>query len=84
MTPTITMVGLSALLACLTLTAQESQRPAGSGLADRFKQLDTNGDGKIGAAEFPGPQFTQMDTNGDGFVTLEEARAFYAGRRGRP
>ena len=63
MKPTITIIGLSALLACLTLTAQESQRPAGSGLADRFKQLDTNG---------------------EAFVTMEEALAFYAGRRRQP
>jgi hypothetical protein len=27
---------------------------------------------------------TQMDKNKDGVVTLEEARAFYAGRRWRP
>jgi catechol 2,3-dioxygenase-like lactoylglutathione lyase family enzyme len=77
----ITLISLSAILACLTLTAQESSRPAGSGLAERFKQLDKNGDGKVSADEFPGPLFKQMDKDGDGFVTMEEARAYFAGRR---
>lgn len=53
----------------------------GGGLEERLKQYDKNGDGKISAAEFPGAQFNQMDKDGDGFVTMEEVRAFYAGRR---
>ena len=56
----ITLISLSAVLACLTLSAQESPRPAGSGLAERFKQLDKNGDGKVSAEEFPGPLFKQI------------------------
>jgi hypothetical protein len=43
MKTTITIISLSAILACLTLLAQESPRPASNGLADRFKQLDTVG-----------------------------------------
>jgi hypothetical protein len=31
--------------------AQETTHPAGGGLAERFRQLDRNGDGKI-SAEF--------------------------------
>ena len=50
------------------------------GLAERIQQIDKNGDGKISAEEFPGAQFKQMDKDGNGFVTLDEARAFYAGR----
>ena len=42
MKTTITIISLSAILACLTLTAQESPRPAGSGLAERFKQLEAD------------------------------------------
>ncbi len=57
------------------LAAQET--PQRSLLADRFTQLDRNGDGKISADEFPGPQFKQMDKNDDGFVTLGEVKAFY-------
>jgi catechol 2,3-dioxygenase-like lactoylglutathione lyase family enzyme len=67
----------------IVLPAQQTTRP-GSGLAERIKQLDRNGDGKISAEEYPGPQFKQLDKDGDGFVTMEEARAFYAGRRAAP
>jgi hypothetical protein len=73
------LIGLSAILAGLTLLAQEPVRPAvGGGLAERFKQLDRNGDGKVSAEEFPGPLFKQMDQDGDGFVTLDESKAFFA------
>jgi hypothetical protein len=73
---------LSAILAGLTLLAQESPRPAtGAGLAERFKQYDRNGDGKLNAEEFPVAPFKQMDEDGDGFTTVEEIRAFYAGGR---
>jgi catechol 2,3-dioxygenase-like lactoylglutathione lyase family enzyme len=61
--------------------AQETTRPAGGGLAERFRQLDRNGDGKVSAQEYPSPQFKQMDKNGDGFVTLEEATRFLRDRR---
>jgi Ca2+-binding EF-hand superfamily protein len=44
------------VLACLTLSAQETQ-PARGGIAERFKQLDRDGDGKVSAEEFPGPLF---------------------------
>jgi catechol 2,3-dioxygenase-like lactoylglutathione lyase family enzyme len=81
MKTTITIISLSAVLSCLTLSAQETPRPVGSGLAERFKQLDKNGDGKVSAEEFPGPQVKPMDKDGDGFVTLEEAQAFYGGRQ---
>jgi len=78
---TITTITLSTFLACLTLMSQEPAKPAAGGLAERLKQLDRNGDGKLSANEFLGPQFKQMDKNGDGFVTLEEAQAYFAGRR---
>jgi Ca2+-binding EF-hand superfamily protein len=58
-----------------------SQR-GGGGIAERFKQFDRNGDGKLTPAEFPRAEmFKQMDKNVDGVVTSEEARAFLGGRR---
>lgn len=73
MKTTITIISLPAVLIGLTLLAQEPARPAaGRDLADRFRQLDRNNDGKVSAEKFPGPLFTQMDKDGDGFVTLEK------------
>jgi catechol 2,3-dioxygenase-like lactoylglutathione lyase family enzyme len=50
-------------------------------LADRFTQLDRNGNGRVSVEEFPGSQFQQIDKDGDGFATLEEAQAYFAMRR---
>ena len=45
-------------------------------LADRFRELDKNGDGKITTDEVPlSPFFKQRDKNGDGAITLEEVMA---------
>jgi hypothetical protein len=45
MKTTITIISLTAILAGLTLLAQEPPRPAaGGGPAERFKQMDRNGD----------------------------------------
>jgi predicted AlkP superfamily pyrophosphatase or phosphodiesterase len=72
---------LVAALACIVgVRAQQAQS---GGIAERFKQYDKNGDGKVTRDEAPGlPMFDQWDTNKDGAVTLEEVTAFYAGRRG--
>jgi catechol 2,3-dioxygenase-like lactoylglutathione lyase family enzyme len=72
---------LSGAMSALSAVQTPAQQPRGDALADRFRQLDRNGDGKISAEEFPGPLFQQMDKDGDGFVTLDEARSFFAGRR---
>ena len=75
------IIGLMVTLLCLPLFAQQTTRPSGGGMAERFKQLDRNGDGKVSAEEYRSPQFKQMDKNGDGFVTLEEATRFLRDRR---
>ena len=68
-------------MALLGMPASAQQR---GGLADRFKQLDRNGDGKVSAEEFPGPLFKQIDKDRDGFVTLEDAMRFFRERRAAP
>lgn len=84
MKTTITIISLSAILASLTLSAQQTARPAGSGLAERFKQLDRNGDGKLTAAELPRPEiFQRLDRNSDGVIERNEIPAV-ANRQERP
>ena len=49
--------------------------------AERFKKLDTDGDGRISLAEAKAnaprlaEHFSEIDTNGDGFITPEELKA---------
>jgi hypothetical protein len=67
-----------------TGAAGRARAASGGGIAERFKQLDKNGDGKLTPDEVPNTQlFKRMDANGDGVVTLEEAqRAFSRNSRG--
>lgn len=88
-TTVMTIIALSATLASVTLWAQNPPQPAGSGLADRFKRLDRNGDGKVTSDELAAvPQqravILAADRNGDGAVTLDEARAAFGSQRRRP
>jgi hypothetical protein len=54
-------------------------------LADRFQQLDRNGDGKLDVSEAGQLGFFKpADRNGDGSVTLEEAQAFAQNPSGNP
>jgi Ca2+-binding EF-hand superfamily protein len=50
-------------------------------MAEHWKKLDTDGDGKVSLAEAKAnaprlaEHFTQIDANGDGFITPEEMKA---------
>ena len=56
--------------------AQEKAKRGASMTAERFKQLDKNGDGVLTKDEFDRPKwFDRLDANKDGKVTLEEAQA---------
>jgi Ca2+-binding EF-hand superfamily protein len=75
----IKRVGLLLLVAasfgCHGPQQRDGQRnQAAASPADLMKRLDTNGDGRLSASEFDGPEahFLQFDKNGDGFLTIDE------------
>ena len=87
MKTTITIISLSAILACLTLLAQESPRPAAGGSLDGlFKRLDCNGDGKLTRDEVAdAAAFAAADADKNGAVAPDEFRRYVATRqRPRP
>jgi catechol 2,3-dioxygenase-like lactoylglutathione lyase family enzyme len=71
----ITLICLSTILVCLAASAQTQQPASGGGLADRFKQLDRNGDGKLTVEELGAEWLKKLDTDGDGATSLEESKA---------
>lgn len=58
-----------------------SQDAPGARLAEKFKQLDADGDGQLTPEEFPqAALFRQIDANADGLVTRLEAMRYFAAR----
>jgi Ca2+-binding EF-hand superfamily protein len=58
-------------------------------IAQRFRQYDTNADGRVASAEWPGSPrlFARLDTNRDRFLTIQEYTAgggFTADNQGGP
>ncbi|QBG49168.1 hypothetical protein EGM51_17855 [Verrucomicrobia bacterium S94] len=77
------MMKYFSLFLLMAFAAGCQQRPGGrkgggpldaSG-ADFVKRLDKDGDGKVSAQEFDGPEdhFSQCDKNNDGYLTEDEA-----------
>jgi hypothetical protein len=63
-------------------TAASGPAPGRAAAAERFKALDTNGDGRISRAEAQAApalaaHFDQIDANKDGQVTPKEFRAYH-------
>ena len=78
----LTLAALSSAALLLTLTGCERSNGPGNGSAQvaqaarpTFEQVDTNGDGRITAAEalaVPGLDFARMDTDKNQTVTPDE------------
>ncbi|MCL4201636.1 MAG: VCBS repeat-containing protein [Pirellulaceae bacterium] len=83
MKTTVTIISLSAILACLTVLAQESPRlAAGGSLDELFKRLDHNADGKLTRDEVSdAAAFAAADADQDGSVTSDEFRRYVASRQ---
>lgn len=77
------LFAVSAVAIGLGVHAAEGKGEHGKHGADRFKQADKDGDGKLSkdeAAAMPrlAKQFDQVDTNKDGFLSKDELQAMRA------
>ena len=62
---------------CMPLAAQEPRTETGSGVAEHFRRLDRDGDGRLSASEAgTAGFFRRADVDDDGVVTLAEAQSY--------
>ena len=86
MKTTVTILTALALAAAATLTFAQAG-PGRGAMLERLKAADKNADGMLSrdeAASLPriAAHFDEIDTNKDNQITMEELRAFHAGRHG--
>ncbi|MEN9282701.1 MAG: Carboxylesterase NlhH [Verrucomicrobiota bacterium] len=68
---------LSCGMVWLAMTTMVCAQESGSGLDERFRRLDRDGDGRISSDEGKSlPFFKAADGNGDGFLVLPEAETY--------
>jgi acetyl esterase/lipase len=64
-------------IACLPLSAQEPRTEINHGVAEHFKRLDRDGNGRLSASEAGTAEFFRhADLDDDGVVTLAEAQSY--------
>lgn len=83
----IGFAALAAMMVAFGPTVSIAQGGGGQGMADRFQMLDTDGDGRLSAAEaaeWRDSVFLAMDADGDGQLTREEYMAVQMGQGADP
>lgn len=64
-------------IVCMPLAAQETRTETSSGVAEHFKRLDRDGNGRLSASEAGKAEFfRRADVDNDGVVTLTEAQSY--------
>ena len=77
MKPTALQLCVATSIVCMPLAAQEPGTETGNGVAEQFKRLDRDGNGRLSASEAGKEEFfRRADVDEDGVVTLAEAQSY--------